>query len=190
MAIFAQYNAVGGVVCFGSYDEGEDIELVGDAVGYVVSHKFDSARDCYVKNGALVKTPTPRPSALFEWGGEGVGWVDSLSLDERRRHYFRDIDSRAESARARIITAAPGQSMTYEAKYKEALAGGGPFITAEAEALGITEQEVIDSVLAARAQWESAGKAIEAIRLKAKKEVREAGTPAEMHAVVQQLAFP
>lgn len=110
------------------------------------------------------------------------------SRDEAERHYLREIDRLAEAARTAIITAAPGQSMTYEDKYREALAGGGTFLAAEAEALGVSEQAVIDSVLAARKRWESMGPRIEAARLKAKRRVRRAQAPAEMHAAAKLLS--
>lgn len=108
---------------------------------------------------------------------------------EARAHYLATVDAEAERRRSQHITPGPGQAMTYEEKHRQALDGGGPMITAEAEALGLTEQEVIDSVLAARARWEQAGSWIEARRLKAKRDIRAATTPAEMHAI-SKAAFP
>lgn len=108
-------------------------------------------------------------------------------LDETRAHYLATVDAEAERLRTQYLTPGNGQAMTYEAKHREALAGGGAMITAEAEALGVTEQEVIGSVLAARERWELAGAKIEAARLKAKRDIRAAGTPAEMHQVVKQI---
>ena len=96
------------------------------------------------------------------------------------------VDQAAEEARLRHLTPGSGQLLTYEAKYQEALAGGGPMISAEAEALGMTVQEVIDSVLAARQQWQVLGAQIEALRLKTKKEIREAETASEMHAAKER----
>lgn len=104
-------------------------------------------------------------------------------LDETRAHYLATVDTEAERLRMQHVTPGNGQAMTYEAKHREALAGGGPMIAAEAEALGATEQEVIDSALAARERWELAGAKIEAARIKAKRDIRAATTPAEMHAI-------
>lgn len=108
-------------------------------------------------------------------------------LDETRAHYLGTVDNEAERLRMQYLTPGNGQAMTYEEKHRQALAGGGPMITAEAEALEVTEQEVIDSVIAARALWEQVGSQIEAARLKAKRDIRAAGTPAEMHQVVKQI---
>ena len=103
------------------------------------------------------------------------------------RHYLDIVDQAAENARMRHLTPGSGQSMTYEVKYQEALAGGGPMISAEADALGMTVQEVVDSVLAARQEWQVLGAQIEAARLKAKKAIREAQTAAEMHRITSEL---
>lgn len=105
-------------------------------------------------------------------------------LEETKRFYLSQADEYAEREREQFITPGNGQAMSYEEKHRQALAGGGSMITAEAEALEITEQEVIDSVLAARAQWEQIGAAIEAARLKAKKSIRHANTPADAHNAV------
>lgn len=109
------------------------------------------------------------------------------TLKEAERHYLNAVDQAAESARMRHLTPGAGQSMTYEAKHQEALAGGGPMIEAEAEALGVTTQDVIDSVLLARKQWQALGAQIEAARLKAKKQIREAATAAQMHRIASEL---
>lgn len=107
--------------------------------------------------------------------------------DSAERHFLVLVDQEAEMARLRHLTPGSGQSMTYEVKYQEALAGGGPMLAAEAEALGMTVQDVIDSVLMARQQWQVLGAQIEAARLKAKKAIREAETPAEMHRIASEL---
>jgi len=110
-------------------------------------------------------------------------------LDEARVFYLGEADRKAEAERSRYITPGNGQAMTYEAKHQEALGGGGPLLRAEAEALDMTVAEVAASVLTARAQWEEAGARIEAARLKAKKQIRQAQTPAEMHAVVKAMTL-
>lgn len=109
------------------------------------------------------------------------------TLDDAARHYLDIVDQAAERARMQHLTPGSGQAMTYELKYQEALAGGGPLIQAEADALEVTLQEVIDSVLSARQQWQTLGAQIEAARLKAKKEIREAQTAAEMHRIASEL---
>lgn len=103
-------------------------------------------------------------------------------------YYLERADQAAEVARLKLITSGNGQAMTYEAKHREALAGGGPFLKAEAQALGITEQQVAESVLAARAEWERVGIWIEAERLKAKQAIRAATSAGDMHTIVRTYA--
>lgn len=107
--------------------------------------------------------------------------------DSAERHFLSLVDQAAENARLKHLTPGSGQSMTYEVKHQEALAGGGPMISAEVEALGMTVQEVIDSVLVARQQWQVLGAQVEAARLKAKKAIREAQTAADMHRIASEL---
>ena len=111
-------------------------------------------------------------------------------LDEARAFYLGKADRKAEAERSRYITPGNGQAMTYEAKHREALVGDGPLLRAEAEALEMTVAEVAASVLAARAQWEQVGAQIEAARLKAKKQIRQTQTPAEMNAAVKAMPLP
>jgi hypothetical protein len=106
---------------------------------------------------------------------------------ERQSHYLGKVDDLAEQARAKHTTPGSGQAMTYEVKYQEALAGGGLMLQAEADALGVTLQEVVDSVLAARSEWLTMGSQIEAARIKAKADIRAATTAAEMHQITESL---
>lgn len=107
--------------------------------------------------------------------------------DDAKRHYHAAVDQAAEKARLRHLTPGAGQSMAYDLKYQQALAGGGAIIEAEAEALDVTTDEVIASVLNARQQCEAAITYIEAARLKAKKGIREAQKAAEMSRIASEL---
>jgi len=103
-------------------------------------------------------------------------------------HYLNKVDEHAEAVRGAFITQGSGQAMTYMRKSEEAKnPGGGPLLQAEAQALGISVSEVVASVTAANAAWEQAGIQIETARLVAKKQVREAQTASEMHAIVKLL---
>src|SRR5690625_69854 len=104
------------------------------------------------------------------------------------RHFIEEVDRLTEASRLRYITPGVGQAMTYEQKHREALAGDGPLLQAEAEALDKTVAEVASEVLAAHAAWQVAGAHIEALRLKAKQDVRGANTAAEMHAIANELS--
>ncbi|MGY4876518.1 hypothetical protein ACLUEY_01375 [Vreelandella aquamarina] len=105
---------------------------------------------------------------------------------ERERHYLSVVDAAAEDARAKYVTAGSGQAMTYEIKHAEALGGGGPLLQAEADALGVSLEDVVASVLSARQAWLEANTTIEAARLIAKRKIRAAETAADMHNAVLQ----
>ncbi len=111
------------------------------------------------------------------------------NLGETRLHYLNEVDRRAEAERGRYITPGAGQAMTYEAKHREALAGGGPLLQAEAQALGMSVDQVASTVIAAHEAWLTIGATIESARLRAKRDIRQAETAAEMHAAVKALAF-
>ncbi|OYY80626.1 MAG: hypothetical protein B7Y61_15415 [Rhizobiales bacterium 35-66-30] len=94
------------------------------------------------------------------------------------------IDARAEECRARYITQGAGQAMTYMRKADEArrmvadiTAGGAPdpaqypLLCAEIGITAPTLAEVGQIVAAQDAAWQEAGRAIEALRLGAKRAV-------------------
>lgn len=102
-----------------------------------------------------------------------------------RRHADRDV---AEAYYLAAVDRAtprvpPLIAARREAKWAEVQAGGGPILQAEAEALGCSLQEVIDSVTAARRQWCEDEAQREAARVRAKALIRQADTPAEMHRI-------
>lgn len=117
----------------------------------------------------------------------------SDDVETVRQNLIVEVDILAEDARREIITSSPGQSMTYDAKYQEAKRypneGPFPFISGEAEALGVTEQSVVDSVLLARTYWENFGAHIEASRLKIKAQLRAANTVSELFVIRNGLSF-
>lgn len=142
----------------------------------------------YMKGG-VIKTRLPQPSVHHKWDRTKEVWVEQLN--ELRVEMLSETDRLAEIARSSFVTAGSGQAMTYEAKYQEALqypeGTSFPWLEGEAEALDMTLQEVAESILEARAKWEVEGAWIEAFRLRAKKQVREAQTASEMHAIVKLL---
>lgn len=66
-------------------------------------------------------------------------------IERAREHYLAEVDRAAAQGDVE-----PTVRARREQKYQEALAGGGPFLHAEAEALGLSLQQVIDAVLDAR----------------------------------------
>nr|WP_300312718.1 hypothetical protein [Halomonas sp.] len=101
------------------------------------------------------------------------------SQEEAIAHYLDQVDQAALAAKSDFTT-------IREVKWQEVLAGGGPVLRAEAEALGCTLAEVIQSVTVARKAWCTSEAAKESARIKAKAAIREAQSPADMHAAVQQ----
>lgn len=96
-------------------------------------------------------------------------------------HYLALIDS--VSAKMRKID--PAQAEVYREKIAQAHAGGGPLLSAEAAALGTTAESVRHAVLAEHERRQHWISAVEVERVKTKAEVRNATTPADMHALFE-----
>lgn len=98
--------------------------------------------------------------------------------------YLQKVDDICEALRMKLMTPGTGQSMVYDIKYQEALMGFGPYIEAEAEALEVPLQTVIDSVIAARQSVDQKVSLLEGKRIKTKRLIREASSAAEMHSII------
>ena len=106
-----------------------------------------------------------------------------------------EIDNHAGATRARFITIAPGQELTYQKKAAEAadyvLAGypadltNYPFINAEASSTGKTPTETADAIITQELAWRIAGAAIEGARMGGKKAVDDAVNLTEVNAAVE-----
>ncbi len=108
------------------------------------------------------------------------------TLDEYKTAARMEIDVVAGGVRQKYITSIQGQDAVYLMKYDEAVAykdagypviGGAdeyPHLTAEAVALGQTEQQVADTVIATREAWVMLSAAIEGERLGGKNNVSNA----------------
>lgn len=107
-------------------------------------------------------------------------------LSQAQEQHLRQIDQCAEEARSKLSTSGTSQARVYEAKLKEAQDGGGPILDAEAGALGIAQEEVIQSVLQAYQVWKVSCGVIEGLRLKAKSDIRLSQSPAEMYGIVKK----
>lgn len=147
--------------------------------------------DSWYLSGSEVRARPTRPSLYHHWSPTDEVWVEDI--EELRAETITEIDRTSEVYRARSITGGSGQVMTYEAKYQEAIRHPSgtsfPFLSAEARALGVSVSEVADSVVKARAQWESIGAQIEAARLKAKSAARKAKTSEGVRAAVADLSL-
>lgn len=109
------------------------------------------------------------------------------------------VDDLAGRERAKYITVAPGQEMTYQEKVRQAQAFGDdaapdegkyPLIYGE---VGITAADaagVAVVVLQSFALWQQIGAAIEKVRLAAKRDINAAGSQAAIDAVLAGLVWP
>ena len=104
------------------------------------------------------------------------------SLDDAEAHYLALIDTAA--AAARHID--PAQAEVYREKLAEAKAGGGPRLTAEAAALGIDAETVLNGVLKNHEQRQQHIHRIELARITAKAAVRNAANAAAMHRIYRE----
>jgi hypothetical protein len=152
--------------------------------------------DCYGDLYTLVEAP--------EWVKLGASYdgttfanpPPSVPLPEYKAQAKKAIDEAAGRARARYITAVPGQEATYQAKAAEAdayVAAGRPadtsaypILTAEAQARGISVSALADLVRATRDQWIQLAAAIEALRIGGKLAVEAAADHAAVDAARDQ----
>lgn len=121
------------------------------------------------------------------------------SLKEAQFYALGVVDEKAGQARARYLSSGYGQEMEYQEAYRQAVEfQNNPtktYLMLEADVdAGIvsTVADAANLVLQRRQEWERVGKLIRSIRLKAKREIREATTQrrvAEIREVaVQDLA--
>lgn len=118
--------------------------------------------------------------------------VTAEVLADTKRAKKAEIDAAAELARLKFITPGSGQAMTYQAKSDEARrfssdtapnASEYPLLSAELGITGPTLADVASAVLAALAQWQQIGGAIETVRLTAKASIENATSIADVQSV-------
>jgi len=121
------------------------------------------------------------------------------SLNDVKASLSAAIDAAAERERLKYITPGAGQAMTYQQKADEAtrylaatdpVSSDYPILSAE---IGITAAEiggVAQVIVAAYAQWQMIGAAIEAARLGGKRAIVDAGTEADARAAAAAVTWP
>lgn len=119
-----------------------------------------------------------RPILIGDDGRPYLGDKPEPSLEEQVARAKCRIDHFAGIARAQFTTVGHGQEATYLEKAAEAaavLAGGSAddtiFLAAEAEATGVTVEELAQQVDAARKMWTALAARIEAIRIGSKQQL-------------------
>ena len=122
-----------------------------------------------------------------------------VDLSMTKAQLKRTVDAQAESERLKYITPGAGQSMTYQQKVDEARAfkatsspkaSDYPVLSSEVGITAETLSDVADIVLAAFAQWQLIGAAIEGIRLGAKRDIDAAADEAAARAIVDAIEWP
>ncbi len=122
-----------------------------------------------------------------------------LSLSDLQGNLKRNVDNQAETERLKYITPGNGQAMTYQQKVAEAQAfraatdpqaSDYPILSSEVGITAETLAGVADIVLAAFAQWQHIGAAIEAIRLGAKRDIDAAEDETTARAIVDAIVWP
>lgn len=179
-----------------------DDEMVYSSAKRAVIDQEDSLYVHWVEEGGLA-TPWPRDingnqtdAALQEVLAPYGIYVSIATLKVGLK---AQIDAAAETERLKYITTGAGQSMTYQQKVDEARAFkatsspmASDYLVLSSE-VGITAEtlsDVADIVLAAYAQWQQIGAAIEGIRLGAKRDIDAATDEAAARAIVDAIEWP
>lgn len=105
-------------------------------------------------------------------------------IEEIRQRYISEIDNLTGLARQKYITSVPGQESTYQNKLLQAkeyltspVTGKSYYwLTEEATLFNKSTEEVAQNIIKQALLWEQLGAKIEAIRLKAKDELRQSNT--------------
>lgn len=146
---------------------------------------------------------TCSPDVEANWLYDGTKFyppiVPLIDLAAVKTQAKREIDAQAEAERLKYITPGAGQAMTYQQKVDEArsfMAASNPeasdylILSSEVGITAETLSEVADVVLAAFAQWQQIGAAIEAIRLGAKRDINAAQDEAAARVIVDEIEWP
>lgn len=117
-------------------------------------------------------------------------------LDRAKRELLNAVDSNAEQTRVKYITPGYGQAMVYMQKEQEALAyqqnpqGDFPLLSASVGIDGAGIGDVASLVLGTLASWRGIAAKIEAIRLSAKQQIKQAQTVEDALAAYNQAVWP
>lgn len=179
----------------------DDGRLYSSASGQLVSVDGEAYQGWLSIGG--VTTPWPRDN-------EGDQTDDALqaalspygvyvSIGALKSGLKSQVDAAAETERLKYITPGEGQAMTYQQKVDEARAfkiasnpkaADYPVLSSEVGITAETLSEVADVVLAAFAQWQLIGAAIESIRLGAKRDIDAAEDEAAARAIIDTIVWP
>ena len=136
------------------------------------------------------------PASRFDtW--DGAAWQPDMAAVVAYAEAV--IDAQADQQLAPYMSLSAGRAMTYMAKEAQATAylaaadpdpADYPLIAGEVGITGETARAVAETILAMSKAWHAVGAAIEAVRLAAKKQAREAGSLEAVQAVLDGLTWP
>lgn len=177
----------------------ETLQITVDAVSALAFSHPDLVGQCHYLAGEL-HGPSDIIGRLIEISeGDGSDAIALAWLNQRKKELCSSVDVSAETERLIYITPGVGQTMTYQQKVSEAQAfkaasnpkaADYPILSSEVGITAETLDEVADIVLAAFAQWQKIGAAIEAIRLGAKRDIDAALDEAAARAIVDAIVWP
>lgn len=133
-------------------------------------------------NGTFTNPPPPPPSPL-------------PIIEQYKNDAKKAIDRAAGRARAKYITAVPGQEATYLLKATEAetyISNGRPedttpypLMTAEAQVRGISVSEMADLIITTKNAWVQLAAQVEVLRIDGKLQIDNATTHEEVDTIRQ-----
>lgn len=159
---------------------------------FIEWHK-DSAPTRWPENDAGEQTNAELAKVLAPYG------LLIGSITDLKAMLKATIDRDAETERLKYITLGQGQAMTYQQKVAEALAfkaaakpksSDYPILSSEVGITAETIAQVVEIVLAAFAQWQQIGAAIESIRLGAKRDIDAIDDEAAARAIADAIVWP
>lgn len=174
----------------GFFSPGLHPQLPSDAVE-ISSAEHKAMLEGQSIGGRIVADTDGKPQLAFD--------NVEASLSAIKSSLKGQIDSLAENERLKYITPGAGQAMTYQQKVDEARAfknasspnaADYPVLSSEVGITAETLSEVADVVLAAFAQWQQIGAAIEAVRLGAKRDIDAAADEAAARVIVDTIEWP
>lgn len=172
------------------------VEVVDEFGGFTIDEMFHP--DLVAE---MVKADEP-VSEGWRWDGSKFSppaTAPLIALEAIKLDLKNSVDAMAEAERLKYITPGEGQAMTYRQKVDEAqafkatkspLSKDYPVLSSE---IGITASSldaVADIVLAAYAQWQQIGAAIERARLGAKRDIEAAKSETEARGIVNAIVWP
>ncbi|OLN24852.1 putative tail fiber assembly protein [Desulfovibrio sp. DV] len=179
--------------------DGEAWRVVEDHRGQVAYATADGQPMTILAVGPLPEgaTLTPPPSRRHTWDAATASWQPDMAAIQADAEAA--IDAQADALLAPYISLTPGRAMTYlakEAQARQFLAAENPdpadypLIAGEVGITADTAKAVAETILDMAQAWHSMGAAIEAVRLTAKKQVRQAQTPEAVQAVLNAIVWP